>query len=37
MELEHFKWDAQVGDATVLARFPLLFARSTWTELAELS
>jgi hypothetical protein len=37
MELDHFKWDAQVGDATALARFPLLVARSTWADLADLA
>lgn len=34
MELTHFKWDAQIGDETTLAPFPLLLARSTWNELA---
>jgi hypothetical protein len=37
MELDCFKWDAQVGDVTALARFPLLVARSTWDELAALA
>jgi hypothetical protein len=37
MELSHFKWDAQVGDVTSLARFPLLIDPATWRELAELA
>jgi hypothetical protein len=37
MELNHCKWDAQVGDTTALARFPLLVARSTWDELGRLA
>jgi hypothetical protein len=37
MELHHFKWDAQVGDATALARFPLIVSRATWDELAGLA
>jgi len=28
MELSHCKWDAQVGDQTTLADFPLLLRRS---------
>ena len=28
MELRHFKWDAQVGDVTTLASFPLLIGSS---------
>lgn len=35
MMLEGCKWDAQVGDVEVLARFPLLMDRSTWRDLAE--
>jgi glutathionylspermidine synthase len=34
MELSHFKWDAQIGDETTLAPFPLLVAPATWDELA---
>jgi hypothetical protein len=34
MELSHFKWDAQIGDETTLASFPLLLAQATWDELA---
>jgi glutathionylspermidine synthase len=37
MELDHCKWDAQVGDVTTLARFPLLIRRSTWQGLAGLA
>jgi hypothetical protein len=37
MELEHFKWDAQVGDTSTLARFPLVIARPTWEELVDLA
>jgi len=37
MELSHFKWDAQVGDVTALAPFPLLLGRSTWRELEDLA
>jgi glutathionylspermidine synthase len=34
MELLHFKWDAQVGDITALAPFPLLIGEATWRTLA---
>lgn len=34
MELSHFKWDAQIGDETTLAPFPLLITPATWAELA---
>src|SRR5262245_57553556 len=37
MELSHFKWDAQVGDVTALAPFPLLLGRSSWRELEDLA
>ncbi|HEU4532669.1 MAG TPA: hypothetical protein VFS00_01080, partial [Polyangiaceae bacterium] len=37
MELEHCKWDAQVGDETTLAAFPLLIGAATWRELAAAS
>ncbi len=37
MELFHHKWDAQVGDTTALASFPLLLDRATWKALAEQS
>lgn len=37
MALEHCKWDAQVGDETTLAAFPLLITGATWHELAEAS
>ena len=33
MALEHHKWDAQVGDVTALASFPLVLSRSAWREL----
>jgi hypothetical protein len=32
--LEGFKWDPQVGDAAVLAPFPLVMQRSVWEQLA---
>ena len=35
MELRHHKWDAQVGDVTTLAPFPLLMDRTTWSELSS--
>lgn len=35
MELDHFKWDAQIGDETTLASFPLLIAKETWDDLAS--
>ena len=37
MELSHYKWDAQVGDVTSLAPFPLLVDSTTWRELAMLA
>jgi glutathionylspermidine synthase len=37
MELRHFKWDAQVGDAAVLCQTPLLIDSASWDELAELA
>jgi glutathionylspermidine synthase len=37
MELRHFKWDAQVGDVTTLAPFPLLMSAAAWRELATLA
>ena len=37
MELAHCKWDAQVGDVTTLADFPLVVSGATWTELAALA
>lgn len=37
MELAHCKWDAQVGDVSTLAPFPLLVDEATWSELAHLA
>jgi glutathionylspermidine synthase len=37
MELAHCKWDAQVGDVTTLAPFPLVVREATWRELADLA
>jgi len=37
MELQHCKWDAQVGDVPVLAPFPLLIGCADWAELARLA
>ncbi|HWA73888.1 MAG TPA: glutathionylspermidine synthase family protein [Polyangiaceae bacterium] len=37
MELRHFKWDAQVGDTSVLSALPLLMGSASWRELEELS
>src|SRR4051794_24947639 len=37
MELSHCKWDAQVGDVSAIADFPLLISRATWAELAHLA
>ena len=37
MALDHFKWDAQLGDVTALASFPLLVSRATWAHLAALA
>lgn len=34
MEIEHCKWDAQVGDVSTLAPFPLLMTPNAWAELA---
>jgi glutathionylspermidine synthase len=34
-QLEGCKWDAQVGDVSTLAEFPLLMPRRVWRELAE--
>jgi hypothetical protein len=33
MALEHHKWDAQVGDVTALAPFPLVLSKPAWREL----
>ena len=37
MELRHHKWDAQVGDVTTLAPFPLLIAPAAWSALSSLA
>ncbi len=37
MLLDHCKWDAQIGDITTLARFPLLISSETWQTLARLA
>jgi glutathionylspermidine synthase len=37
MELSHCKWDAQIGDLTAVADFPLLVSRRTWNDLADLA
>jgi glutathionylspermidine synthase len=37
MELRYFKWDAQVGDGSSLAPYPLLLTSATWCELARLA
>lgn len=37
MELSHCKWDAQVGDVSTLAPFPLLIEIEDWRELALLA
>jgi glutathionylspermidine synthase len=37
LELEHCKWDAQVGDRTALLGASLLLRRAAWEELAQLS
>lgn len=35
MELAHCKWDAQIGDVTTLADFPILLGAAEWAELVE--
>ena len=35
MELDHQKWDTQIGDEGTLAEFPLLIDASEWRALAE--
>ena len=37
LELRHFKWDAQIGDVSVLAPFPLLIRAHDWYELTQLA
>lgn len=37
MALCHFKWDAQVGDVSCLAPFPLLIGSATWRELSAMA
>lgn len=37
MALEHFKWDPQVGDTSVLGACPLLLSRQAWREIASLA
>lgn len=37
MELAHCKWDAQVGDVSTLAPFPLLIRGAAWGELVALT
>ena len=37
MELEHFKWDVQVGDVAALAPFPIVIDRAAWDTLSRLS
>lgn len=37
LELEHCKWDSQVGDLTALARAPLLLRRAAWERLVSLA
>src|SRR5205085_843211 len=37
MELDHFKWDAQVGDVAALAPFPLWIDAADWAELAAIA
>lgn len=34
MVLDHFKWDAQIGDESVLLEQPLILSSKTWNELA---
>ncbi|MFO0591395.1 MAG: glutathionylspermidine synthase family protein [Polyangiaceae bacterium] len=35
MELDHQKWETQIGDESTLADFPLIIDASTWRALAE--
>jgi len=37
LELNHCKWDAQVGNQTSLADAPLLMSRTAWFELSSLA
>ena len=34
---ECYKWDPQVGDASTVARFPLVMSRAAWTDVAALA
>jgi glutathionylspermidine synthase len=37
MAIDHCKWDAQIGDVTALAPFPLFMTSATWGFLGELA